>query len=39
MQERYVFIQHFGNEINTLGMQRMKDQNDVKTLREDYGIY
>jgi hypothetical protein len=39
MQDRYVFIRHFGNEINTLGIQRMKDQNDVKTLREGFGIY
>jgi hypothetical protein len=39
MQDRYVFIQHFGNEANILCIQRMKDQNDVKTLREDYGIY
>jgi hypothetical protein len=39
MQDRYVFIRHFGNESNTVGIQRMKDENDVKTLREDYGIY
>lgn len=39
MQDRYVFIQHFGNETNSLGIQRMKDQNDVKTLREEFGIY
>lgn len=39
MQDRYVFIRYFGNENNTLGIQRMKDQNEVKTLREDYGIY
>ena len=39
MQDRYVFIQHFGNETIALGIQRMKDQNDVKTLREGFGIY
>jgi hypothetical protein len=39
MQDRYVFIQHFGNEITTLGIQRMEDQKDVNTLREDFGIY
>lgn len=39
MLDRYVFIQHFGNETNVLGVQRMKDQNEVKTLREDFGIY
>lgn len=39
MKDRYVFIQHFGNGTNTLGIQRMKDQKDVKTLREDFGIY
>jgi hypothetical protein len=39
MQDRYMFIQHFGNEANILGIQRMKDENDVKTLREEYRIY
>jgi hypothetical protein len=39
MQDRYMFIQHFGNETNILGIQRMKDENDVKTLREEYRIY
>lgn len=39
MQDKYVFIQHFGNETNMLAVQRMKDQNDVKTLRKDFGIY
>jgi hypothetical protein len=34
-----MFIQHFGNEANILGIQRMKDENDVKTLREEYRIY
>lgn len=39
MQDRYVFVQHFGNETNALGIQRMKDQNDVRTEREEFGIY
>lgn len=38
MQDKYVFIQHFGNETNALGIQRLKEQNDVKTLKEDFGI-
>lgn len=39
MQDKYVFLQHFRNETNILGVQRMKDQNDVRMLREDFGIY
>ncbi len=39
MQDKYVFLQHFRNETNTLGIQRIKDKNDVRILREDFGIY
>lgn len=38
MQDRYVFIQHFGNETNAVGIERMREQNDRTTLREDFGF-
>jgi hypothetical protein len=39
MEERYAFLQNFGDETYILSIQRMKDRNDVKTLRDGFGIY
>ena len=39
MQDRFSFVQHFGNDNNILAVQRMKDQNDVQVSRELYGIH
>jgi hypothetical protein len=38
MQDRYVFVEYFINQISTLGIQRMKGQNDIQTLRDGFGI-
>jgi hypothetical protein len=38
MQDRFSFVQHFGNDNNILAVQRMKDQNDVKVSKKLYGI-
>jgi hypothetical protein len=39
MQERFSFVQHFGNDNSILAVQRMKDQNDVQVSRELFGIH
>lgn len=38
MQDVYVFIQGFGDEIKLLGLQRMKEQTDVRTIRALHDI-
>jgi hypothetical protein len=39
MQDRFSFVQHFGNDNSILAVQRMKDQNDVQVSRELFGIH
>lgn len=39
MQEHYEFVKHFENENNRLAIQRMKDNNDIQTSRELFGIH
>lgn len=39
IEDRYGFVQHFGNQNTMLGIQRTKEQNDVNTSLSLFGIH
>lgn len=38
MQDKLMFLRHFNNDTTVLAVQRAKEKNDAKTIRQIYGI-